>query len=275
VASGGLWGDLRVIRIVWSRELIRFSRDRIRIGTSLLQPLLYLFVLGTGLSYLARGGTHGVDLRTFMFPGVVGMTVLFTAIFSAGSIVWDREFGFLREMLVAPVSRAAIVLGKCCGVATVATFQGLLVLAMAGLVGVPYSPVLMLTLIAECALLAFALAAFGVMIAARIEQFQSFMAVVQVVVFPLFLLSGAMYPLKGLPPWLQVVTHINPLTYAVDPMRRAVFEHLDVSSKARETLSSGVQWWGWRVPTLLELVVVAAFAMAMTMVAVVNFRKAE
>src|SRR5206468_6897058 len=139
------------------------------------QPILFLFVLGTGLSPIIPGGAK-VDFRTFMFPGVLGMTVLFSAIFSALSIVWDREFGFLREMMVAPVRRSSLVLGKCLGGATVAGFQGVIVICLAGLVGVPYA----FTLIAEVfglqLLLAFTITAFGVMVAARITQIQSFMA---------------------------------------------------------------------------------------------------
>src|SRR5205085_11301646 len=109
--------DLRAVRMVWKRELIRFTRNEVRMITSLAQPVIYLFVLGAGLSQLIPGGSK-IDYRTFIFPGVLGMTVLFTAIFSALSIVWDREFGFLREMLVAPVRRSALVLGKCLGGAT-------------------------------------------------------------------------------------------------------------------------------------------------------------
>ena len=112
VPGAGVRSDLRAVRVVWQRELIRFSRDRARMVTALVQPVLFLFVLGTGLSRLASSGTHGVNLRTFVYPGVLAMAVLFTAMFSAASIVWDREFGFLREMLVAPVSRAAIVIGS-------------------------------------------------------------------------------------------------------------------------------------------------------------------
>jgi energy-coupling factor transporter ATP-binding protein EcfA2 len=117
--------DLRAATIVWRRELIRFKRDRLRAVTSLIQPLLFLLVLGTGLAALAGGGMPaGVNFKTFIYPGVLAMSVLFTAIFSAASIVWDREFGFLREMLVAPVSRAAIVTGKCLGGATIAPCKG-------------------------------------------------------------------------------------------------------------------------------------------------------
>ena len=203
VPAGRVGHDLRAIGIVWRRELIRFRSDRLRAVTSLVQPVLFLFILGTGLSRLAgRGLPSGVDFQTFIYPGVLAMSVLFTAIFSAASIVWDREFGFLREMLVAPVRRWAIVVGKCLGGATVATFQGLIFLALAGVAHVPYDPVLLLTLVAELLLLSFTLTAFGVMMAARIKQIQAFMALTQLFVLPLFFLSGARYPLNGLPAWL-------------------------------------------------------------------------
>ena len=118
--------ELRAIKIVWRRELIRFRADKLRIITSLVQPLLFLFVLGAGLQGLARAGTHGVALKTFIYPGILCISVMFTAMFSAASIVWDREFGFLREMMVAPIRRSSIVIGKCLGGATVAGFQGLI-----------------------------------------------------------------------------------------------------------------------------------------------------
>jgi ABC-2 type transport system permease protein len=273
---GRSWrGDLRAVKIVWHRELIRFSRDRMRILTALLQPLLFLFVLGTGLSRLAAAGTHGVDLRTFVYPGVLAMAVMFTAIFSAASIVWDREFGFLREMLVAPVRRSSIVLGKCLGGATVAGFQGLIVIAMAGLVDVPYAPLMLLEVFALQVLLAFAITAFGVMAAARINQMQSFMALTQMLIMPMFFISGALFPVAGLPAWLAFLNRIDPLTYAVDPMRRAVFAHLDISPAARAALDPGVTWFGWRVPGLIEAGVVALLGCAMLAVAVWEFSRAE
>jgi ABC-2 type transport system permease protein len=143
VPERSLRHDLRAVSVVWRRELIRFRSDRLRAVTSLVQPVLFLFVLGTGLSTLAgRGLPSGIDFKTFIYPGVLAMSVLFTAIFSAASIVWDREFGFLREMLVAPVRRWAIVVGKCLGGATVATVQGVIFLALAGVAHVPYDPVL-------------------------------------------------------------------------------------------------------------------------------------
>ena len=271
-----LRSDLRAVSIVWQRELIRFRRDRLRAVTSLIQPLLFLLVLGTGLSSLAKGSMPpGVSFKAFIYPGVLAMSVMFTAIFSAASIVWDREFGFLREMLVAPVSRSAIVVGKILGGATIATLQGVIMLALAGLADVPYNPVLLLTLVGELFLLAFTLTSFGVMMAARITQFQAFMALTQMLVMPLFFLSGALYPLTGLPAWLSVLTRIDPLTYVVGPMRHAVFIHLNISEEALHAMSPGITWAGWVVPIGLSLGIVAVMGLVMMCVAIVTFSKPE
>ena len=233
VPARGLRSEARAIKVVWKRELIRFGRDRLRILTALIQPFLFLFILGTGLSRLAAGGTHGVNLRTFVYPGVLCLAVMFTAMFSAASLVWDREFGFLRKMMVAPVRRSSLVLGKCLGGATVAGFEGVIVLAIAPLVGVPYSPTLILAVFTLQLLLAFAITAFGVMVAARITQMQSFMALMQMAIMPMYFLSGALFPVVGLPLWLAILNRLDPLTYAVDPMRRVVFSHLHISPAAR------------------------------------------
>jgi ABC-2 type transport system permease protein len=275
VPEGGVRSELRAVKVVWKRELIRFGRDRLRILTSLMQPFLFLFVLGTGLSRLASAGTHGVNLRTFVYPGVLCMAVMFTAMFSAASLVWDREFGFLREMMVAPVRRSSLVLGKCLGGATVAGFQGVIVLCLAGLVGVPYAPGLIALVFAMQLVLAFTITAFGVMVAARITQMQSFMALMQMAIMPMYFLSGALFPVSGLPQWLAVLNRLDPLTYAVDPMRRAVFAHLNISDAARHALDPGVTWWGWRVPSLLEAAVVAALGLVMLAVAIFEFGRAE
>src|SRR5215831_8562653 len=276
VPGGGLRHDLRAAGIVWRRELIRFRTDRLRAITSLIQPVLFLFVLGTGLGALAGHSLPpGISFKTFIFPGVLAMSVLFTAIFSAASIVWDREFGFLREILVAPVSRASIVVGKCLGGATIATFQGVIFLALAWFAHVPYNPVLLLTLVGELLLLSFTLTAFGVMMAARIKQFQAFMALTQMLVMPLFFLSGALYPLRGLPGWLAVLTRIDPLTYVVGPMRDAVFSHLNVPAFEQHALAPGLTWAGWLVPQWLSLGIVAVMGLAMMAVAIAQFRKTE
>ena len=272
---GRLSRDLRAVRVVWTRELIRFAHDRMRMITSLIQPVLYLFVLGSGLSSLTGADSNGnVSFRTFMFPGVLALSVMFTAIFSAASIVWDREFGFLREMLVAPVSRSAIVLGKCLGGATVATFQGVLLIALAGANGVPYNPVLILELVVLLLVLAFAMTAFGVLAAARLKSMQSFMGLTQLLVMPMFFLSGALYPLGNLPAWLNVLTRLNPLTYAVDPLRQAVFAHVDAGPLSAR-FGAGVTWFGWTVPVMLEVTVVLAMGVLMLATAMAQFRRAD
>ncbi|MET8144454.1 ABC transporter permease [Sphaerisporangium sp. NPDC005288] len=268
--------DLRAVRIVLHREMLRFVNDRTRMVSTLVQPVLWLFVMGTGLSTLvSRGPGEGVDFRTFIYPGVIAMTVITTAMFSAGSIVWDREFGFLREMLVAPVSRASIVIGKCLGGGIVATAQGVIILALAGLVHVPYSPALILTLLGEMFLASFTITAFGVSLAARMKNMQSFFGIMQMAIMPMIFLSGAMFPLANLPAWLAVLTKINPLTYAVDPMRHAVFSHLNVSPRAVEALNPGVHWFGWRVTTGVELAIVALMGVALLGVAIAQFRRTD
>ncbi|MHB8669277.1 MAG: ABC transporter permease [Acidimicrobiales bacterium] len=275
--AGGTWrDDLRAVRVVWKRELIRFGRSRVRILTSLAQPILFLFVLGTGLSPIVRTGPRSpVDFRTFMFPGVIAMTVLFTAIFSAVSIVWDREFGFLREMLVAPVRRGAVVVGKCAGGASVATLQGAIMLALAGLVHVPYSPVMLLVLVAEMAVTAFVLTSLGILVASRMQQVESFQVVMQLFVLPMFFLSGAVFPLRNLPAWLGALTKVDPLSYAVDPMRRVVFSHVALSPAAARALNPGMSWGGWRLPTLLELGMVAVISVVVLSIAVWQFSRPE
>jgi ABC-2 type transport system permease protein len=282
VPDPGLRHDMRAVGIVWRRELLRFRGDPLRAITTLVQPFLFFFILGTGLSNLAGGSlphSSTFDFKTFIYPGVLAMSVLFTAMFSAGSIVWDREFGFLREILVAPVSRGAIVVGKCLGGATIATFQALIFLCLAWIAHVPYNPVLIISLIGMLLLLSFTVTAFGVMMAARIRQFQAFMAVTQMLVMPLFFLSGALYPLTGLPAWLTVLTRIDPLTYVVGPMRHIVFSHLNVSSQIAAILNThlapAITWDGWAVPLGLSLGIVAAMGLVMMSVAIAEFSKTE
>ncbi len=275
VPQRSLNSELRAIRIVWRRELIRYRADRLRMVTTLIQPLLFLFVLGSGLQRLSSAGTHGVDLKTFIYPGILCISVMFTAMFSAASIVWDREFGFLREMMVAPVRRSSIVIGKVLGGASVACIQGVIVICLAGVVHVPYDPLLLLGIFGLQLLLAFTITAFGVMIAIRIKQMQSFMGVMQMIVMPMFFISGALFPASGLPGWLTVLNRIDPLTYAVDPMRRLVFNHLTISPLARHALDPGVTWWGWHVPALVEAGMILALGLVMLGVAIWEFTTTE
>jgi ABC-2 type transport system permease protein len=267
--------EVRAVKVIWRRDMIRFIGDPTRIVAWLIQPLLFLFVLGTGLQSLAAKSTHGVKLTTFVFPGVLGMVLVYSAMFSAASFVWDRELGFLRELTIAPVGRTSILLGKTLGGMTIAASQGVIVLALAGLVHVPYEPSLLLGVFAFQVLIAFTITAFGVMVATTIKQAQTFTNVMQMLVIPMLFLSGALYPISGLPTWLGVLSKLNPLTYTVDPMRRIVFSHLHVSAAARHTLAPGVTWWGWHVPVPLEAAMVLAIGLAAIGLAVVRFARTE
>ena len=275
VPKHSLASELRAIRIVWRRDLIRFVNDRVRIISSLIQPLLFLFVMGSGLQQLSSASTHGVNLKTFIYPGILCIAVMFTAMFSAASIVWDREFGFLREMMVAPIRRSSIVIGKCFGGATVASTQGLIMILLAPLVGVPYSLTLVVGIFGLQLILAFSITAFGVMVAARIKQMQAFFGVMQMIVMPMFFISGALFPVQGLPRWLEILNRLDPLTYAVDPMRRLVFSHLSISPAAQDALNPGVTWFGWKVPALLEVAVVLGLGLIMLAIAIWEFSTSE
>jgi len=275
LAASGPAHALRAVKVVWQREMIRFVRSKGRLISGLAQPLLLLFVLGSGLSGLTRSATGGVDFRTFLFPGIVATSTLFTAIFAGISIVWDREFGFLREMLVAPVPRSAILVGKCLGGGTIATGQALILVVLAGLVGVPYNPVMIIALLALLFLTALSMTAFGLMISARVKKFQAVMPIVQLVLTPMMFLSGSLFPLAGLPVWLAVLTRINPLTYAVEPMRHAVFEHLAVPPAVLARLDPGVTWGSFVVPIWLDVLVIAVLGAIMLAIAAIQFRRTD
>ncbi|HLH70769.1 MAG TPA: ABC transporter permease, partial [Candidatus Dormibacteraeota bacterium] len=192
--------SMRAVYIIWKRDVLRYWRDRVRLVGALAQPLLFLVILGTGLASALRGAggnLAGFDYQQFMYPGIIGMAVLFTSVFSAMSIVWDREFGFLREVLVAPIDRSAVAIGKALGGATQATVQGLILLVLAPLVGVRLTPLAVLEVIGLVFCLSFALTSVGVAVAARMESMMGFQFVVNFMVQPAFFLSGAMFPLTG------------------------------------------------------------------------------
>jgi ABC-2 type transport system permease protein len=255
VAGRGMRHELRAVKVVWHRDLLRFRTDRGRIISSFAQPLLFLFVLGKGLGASIGSGTFGgANYSTFLFPGVLATSVMFTAVFSAISIVWDRELGFLREMLVAPVSRTSIVLGKALGGATVATLQSVVLLALAGLVGVPYQPVMIIGTILLLFVIAFAITALGLVLAVRVQQIQTVMPRVQLLLAPLMFLSGALFPVsRALPGWLHALALVNPITYGVDAVRRLVLHYVDPGLDA----SIALHWGSWTVPVWLDVVIVA------------------
>ena len=271
---GGFAHEVRAATMVWRREMIRFGRDRARMGAMLLQPLLFLFVLGTGLASIVDTGSD-VEFTTFLFPGVLAMSVLFSAAFAGISLVWDREFGFLREMLVAPVGKSAIIAGKVLGGATAATLQSLVLFALAGVVGVPYHPVLLLELLGLLFIGAFLLTALGVLLSARIKQIQAAMPASQLIIMPMMFLSGALFPMANLPDWLAVLTRLNPLTYVVQPMRYAIFQHMDIPASAWAALDPSITWFGWTVPVGVQVLVAVGFAGIVLAAGVLTFDRSD
>jgi ABC-2 type transport system permease protein len=257
--------ELRAAYGIWLRELIRFISERARIVGALGQPLIYLAIMGTGFgaSFRSAAVPRGFSYLQFMYPGVLGMTVLFTAMFSAISIIWDREFGFLKEILVAPVARVSIVAGKVLGGATVATLQGVLLLVLAPIVGVRLGPAQILGVIIVMLLVAAALTSLGLVIASRMATMEGFQVVMNFLVLPLWLLSGAFFPLRGLPAWMTVLTRIDPLTYAVDALRGLVYGG---SPLARILVAHS---YG------LNVAIIALFLTVMLTAAIATFRSGE
>ncbi len=266
--------ELRTVGMVTEREFIRFVRTRARILSSFIQPVLFLFVLGYGMSTLV-GSTGGFDFKKFVFPGIVAMTVMSTSISSAISIVWDREFGFLREMLVAPVSRTALVSGKTLGGASIATVQGTIMLALAPLIGVRLTWLVVIEVIGLELLMAVTMTAFGVFVASHIQRMEGFSVVMQLLLFPMLFLSGALFPLGGLPGWLTVLTRLNPLTYAVAPLRSVVFAAQHMPPAAAAKFSSTVTLFGSTLSNAACIGITCAFAVVFLALAVTGFGKPD
>jgi ABC-2 type transport system permease protein len=269
---------LRAIYMIWRRDLIRFWRDRTRVVGALAQPLLFLVILGTGLSSALRGaggGTFGagLDYLTFMYPGIIGMAVLFSSIFSGMSIIWDREFGFLKEVLVAPIDRSAVAIGKTLGGATQASLQGLVLLVLTPFVGVRLTPLAVLTLIGLIFCVSLALSAVGVAIAARMRSMMGFQFVLNFLVQPAFFLSGALFPVTGLPGWMTALTRLDPLSYGVDPLRRVMLEATGVPAPVVDKLSMTL--FGSVVPMWGEVAIMLAFGLVLMAIAVFNFRRQD
>jgi ABC-2 type transport system permease protein len=262
--------------MVWRREMLHFLRDPVRTAVSLLQPMVFLFILGVGLSrmYAQAGTGAGVGgYLVFLFPGVLVMAVQAPAVSVGASIVWDRQSGFLREMLVAPVRRSTLLLAKCLGGATVATCTGLVVLACCGLVGIPYRPDLVLLLLAQSGLTALVMTSIAALVACTIRRLQTFNTVLTVLMTPVLFLSGAMFPVSAMPAWMAPAALANPLTYAVDAMRRTIGARLPQGQA--EALAQPVAWGGWHPTVAVEIGLVAGFCVAALALSVRRFARIE
>jgi len=268
----------RGIWVIAYRELLRFVQERSRMLSSFGMPLLFLIIFGAGFNRIIGTLAPGVDFIKFIYPGIIAMTVLMTSVFSGLSVVWDREFGFLKEVLVAPLSRTGIVLGKATGGATVAVVQGLILLVLAPVVGITLTPLLVIKLVPLLLIISLTLSGLGILVASRMRSQQGFHVVVQLMVFPLIFLSGVFFPVNNVPMWLQVISKINPLTYGVDAIRQ-LFISGDLAATGTTVGNSsyaiGVTVFGHTMSLLEDVIVIAVLGSILIMAAVWSFSKQE
>jgi ABC-2 type transport system permease protein len=268
---------LRVTYTIWLREFKAFLRERGRIVGMIGQPLLYLLIVGQGIAsgLTLNRAPGGVGYMKFLYPGILGMSVLFTSMFSAISIIWDREFGFLKEVLVAPVPRWAVAVGKILGGATIAVLQSLILIALAPLAGLYPSPLTLVELLLLCFLISFAVTSLGVAIAARMRSMQSFQMLMNFLIMPLYFLSGAMFPIASAPPWMKVLMTVDPLTYGVDALRIVVLSGVEAGgaegSVVEAARAAGLIRWDLGTDVLVMVLVAALLAG----VAAVQFNTAD
>jgi len=235
---------------------------------SITFPLLFLVVFGSGLSGTMGMLAPGVNFSKFIFPGIVGMTVLMTSFTAGVSVVWDREFGFLKEVLVAPISRVAVAAGKTLGGATIALIQGIVMLLFAPIFGVSLPPGIVLKLLPVMFLVASALSAMGILLASRIKSMEAHQVVMQFLMFPMIFLSGVFFPVGNLPSWMSVLVKINPATYGVDSIRQLVLG-------PQLTTSFSLNVLGHTMSIVDDLMVVAAFGVVMAVLAMWSFNIQE
>jgi len=260
-----------VFRGVWVvayRELLRFVQERSRLFSSFVMPLIFLVIFGAGFGELVGSMTPGVDYIQFMYPGILAMTVLMSSLMSGISIVWDREFGFLKEILVSPLGRGGIILGKAVGGAVVAVLQAFVMLILAPILGVSLSFTMVVELMLLIVIVSISLSGLGLLVASRMQSQQGFQVVIQLIIMPLIFLAGIFYPVNNVPVWMEVISKVNPLTYGVDAIRQ-VF----LGSEGAATI--GVTVFGHTMTILEDILVVAVFGAILLVLSVWSFSRQE
>ena len=254
--------------VVAYRELLRFVNERSRLFSSFFQPIVFLVIFGAGFGNVIGALAPGVDFVKFMYPGIIAMGVLTSSLFAGVSVVWDREFGFLREVLVAPLARTGIVLGKAIGAAVVALLQVVLLLLISPIIGVAIEPATIAQLIPVVVILSISLSGLGILIASFMRSQQGFQLLIQVLIFPLIFLAGVFFPVSQAPDWLQLLSKVNPMTYGVDAIRQIM-----LGSAATSGL--GVEVFGQVMTVGQEVVIVALLGAVLLSAAVWGFRRQE
>lgn len=272
----GRAGFLQVVRVIWLREVLIYFRDRPRMISAFTMPVIMLVMFGEGLGNSIAQLPGDIGYRQFIFPGMVAMIVLMNSVFSGVSIVTDRQFGFLREILVAPVSRTAICIGKISGGATVALVNGAVMFAIAPILGIDITLEVVAKLLPLIALVSFMLTGLGVALGSRLRSVESFQMLSQVAIFPAMFLSGIFFPINNVPAWMDVLVKINPVTYAVAPIREiALSEQLAAVPADAPFQITHVEWFGYTLSTWEELGVVLVFGALMLTIAIRAIRTTE
>ena len=267
----------RATWVVSYRELLRFFAERTRMVSSIFLPLVFLVIFGAGFSRIVGNLAPGLNFIQFVYPGIIAQTVLQGSIFSGISIVWDREFGFLKEILVAPLGRSGIVFGKVSGNAAISIMQGIILLILSPILGITLTPLIVAELVGMMILLSIALSGLGVLIASRMKSQQGFQMIIQIIIFPLMFLSGIFFPVNNVPTWMGVISKINPVTYGVDAIRRVVLgkELADISTIPGASSAIGITIFGHTMTVWQDVLVVLAFGVLLLTLAVVFFSRQE
>ncbi|MCL0054564.1 ABC transporter permease [Dehalococcoidia bacterium] len=269
----------RGIWVVAFRELLHFISDRTRIISSLMFPLMFLVVFGAGFSRIVGGLAGGVDFIHFIYPGILAMTVLTSSLLSGTSVVVDREHGFLKEVLVAPLSRVGVILGKALGGSLTSLLQGMIMLVIAPIIGLSITPLLVVKLLPTLLILSLALSGLGILMATRMHSQQGFQFLMQLIVFPLMFLAGVFFPVDGVPVWLQIVAKVNPLTYGVDAIRQ-IFLAPQITNAAAEisggeVISTGITLSGHRMGVVEDIMVIGLIGFVLLLAGVWSFSRTE
>ena len=267
----------RAIWVVAYRELLRFIADRSRLVSAFAFPLMFLVVFGAGFSRIIGDLGGEISFVQFMYPGIMAMTVIMSSLFAGMSVVWDREFGFLKEVLVAPLSRVGIVIGKAVGGSFAAMVQGTVMLVIAPIIGVSLTPLIVLKLLPIILILSLSLSGIGILVATRMRSQQGFQFVVQLMIFPLIFLSGVFFPIEGVPTWLQIIAKINPLTYGVDAIRQIFLgpQIVNPLAESADGFILGVTLFGHRMTIIEDAILVGAIGSVFLIAGVWSFSRQD
>ncbi|MCX6695759.1 MAG: ABC transporter permease [Candidatus Altiarchaeota archaeon] len=213
--------EYRAVKALWYREVKAHLNDKPRVISSIVRSLLWLLIFGSGLS-AARFSGLDINYQEFLFPGVIGMSLLFTSMHAGISVIWDREFGFLKEIMVSPISRVSMLLGKVLGGSTIAILEALIILLFSFVIGVHIDWINMPLILLAMLLMSLTLVSIGLTVASFIESFEGFNTIMSFIIMPMFFLSGAVFPMDKIPLWMKPLVYLNPLTYGVDAIRTLI-----------------------------------------------------